>query len=277
MTHMTEYDASTYGERIAEVYDDNLSMPQNAEAAAEFLAAIAGKRRALELGIGTGRIALPLAARGVKVSGIDSSERMAARRRAKSGGGAAIPVTIGNFADVKDAGRFALIYVVFNTFFMLTTQEDQVRCFARVAKRLSDHGVFVIEAFVPDPTIYDRGSQIRVKSVETDRVILAVSRGGGAEQNSIGADLEITPEGIKFYPIQVRYAWPSELDLMARLAGLRLRERWANWNRAPFTDTSAAHVSVYEKMPDAPIIESSSRGRARMSKGTNCKPANRGA
>lgn len=273
---MTGYDANTYGDRIAEVYDANRSMPQNAEAAAAFLADLAGKRRALELGIGTGRIAIPLAARGIRVSGIDSSEKMVAQLRAKPGGDA-IPVTIGDFAEVKAAGQFSLIYVVFNTFFMLTTQEAQLRCFARVAKRLADGGVFVLEGFVPDTSLYDRGSSVRVKSVETDRIFLHVSRGGGASQQSIGGDLEISEAGIKFYPIQVRYAWPSELDLMARLAGLRLRERWTGWNREPFTDSSGAHVSVYEKIPAASIAEPAARNRSRRPKRTASRPANRGA
>ena len=273
---MTDYDASTYGELIAEVYDDNRSMPQNAEAAAAFLADLAGKRRVLELGIGTGRVAIPLAARGVRVSGIDSSERMVARIRAKPGGDA-IPVTIGDFADVKAAGQFSLIYVVFNTFFMLLTQEAQLQCFARVAKHLAGGGAFVLEGFVPDPSLYDRGSNIRVKSVETDRVFLHVSRGGGASQQSIGGDLEISEAGIKFYPIQVRYAWPSELDLMARLAGLRLRERWAGWGREPFTESSGAHVSVYEKIPDPPIVGPAHENSARSSKRTTGKRKNRGA
>ena len=273
---MAGYDASTYGERIAEVYDGNRSMPQNAEAAAEFLADLAGNRRALELGIGTGRIAIPLAARGVRVSGIDSSEKMVAKLRAKPGGDA-IPVTIGDFADVKASGQFSLIYVVFNTFFMLLTQEAQVRCFARAAKRLADGGVFVLEAFVPDTTLYDRGSNVRVKSVETDRVFLHVARGGGASQHSISADLEISADGVKFYPIQVRYAWPSELDLIARLAGMRLRERWSGWKREPFTNSSGAHVSVYEKIPDASIARPAGRNSARSSKRTVGKRKNRGA
>jgi SAM-dependent methyltransferase len=273
---MAEYDATTYGERIAEVYDDNRSMPQNAEAAAAFLTDLAGERRVLELGIGTGRIAIPLAARGVRVSGIDSSQKMVARMRAKLGGDA-IPVTIGDFADVKAAGQFSLIYVVFNTFFMLLTQEAQVRCFARAAKRLADGGAFVLEGFVPETSLYDRGSNIRVKSVETDRVFLHVSRGGGASQQSISADLEISAGGIKFYPIQVRYAWPSELDLMARLAGMRLRERWAGWNREPFTDSSGSHVSVYEKIPNASIATPAARNPARSSKRTTSGPVNRGA
>jgi SAM-dependent methyltransferase len=273
---MAEYDAKTYGERIAEVYDTNRSMPQNAEAAAAFLADLAGKRRVLELGIGTGRIAIPLAARGIRVSGIDSSQKMVAQLRAKPGGDA-IPVTIGDFAEVKVAGQFSLIYVVFNTFFMLTNQEAQLRCFARVAKHLAEDGVFVLEAFVPDMSLYDRGSSIRVKSVETDRLFIAVARGGGTSQQSISADLEISEAGIKFYPIQVRYAWPSELDLMARLAGLRLRERWAGWNREPFTDSSGAHVSVYEKVPAVPVAASTARNRSRRSKRTTSKSANRGA
>ena len=157
---MKEYDAWTYGDRVADVYDE-LYAALDPSDAVEALARLAGSGPALELAIGTGRIALPLAARGVEVHGIDASEAMVAKLRDKPGG-AAIPITMGDFADVAVDGRYSLVYVVFNTFFGLLTQEDQVRCFRNVATRLADDGVFVIEAFVPDVTRFDRAQRVSV-------------------------------------------------------------------------------------------------------------------
>jgi SAM-dependent methyltransferase len=242
---LRDYDASTYGERIAEIYDTRPFIPQNAESAVEFLSALAGKGRALELGIGTGRIAIPLAARGVRVSGIDASPAMVAKMRAKAGG-EGISVTIGDFAGVPVKGQFALIYVVFNTFFGLLNQEDQVRCFERVAKRLRSDGAFVIEAFRPDLTRFDRGQRTSTLDLTADRASLELATHDVVNQRVRAQHVEISPEGIKMFPVALRYCYPSELDLMARLAGMRLRERWGGWNREPFTAASVGHVSVYE-------------------------------
>jgi len=242
---MAQYDASTYGERIAEVYDCWPGVPANAEAAAEFLAPLAKGRRALELGIGTGRVALPLAARGVKVCGIDASPAMVAQLRQKPGG-AAMPVEIGNFADVRIGGRFALIYVVFNTFFGVLTQDEQVRCFSRVAKRLAPGGAFVIEAFVPDLSRFDRGQRTSTLLLDGDRAIIDAATIDYANQLVRSQHILIADDGIRRYPVVLRFAYPSELDLMARLAGMRLRERFGGWDRSPFTSSSAVHVSVYE-------------------------------
>ena len=246
----SDYGASTYGDRAAEVYDEwhgaPGTTPGNTEAAVEFLAALAGKGRALELGIGTGRIAIPLAARGVRVSGIDASPAMVAKLRARPGG-ESIAVTIADFAGVPAKGQFSLIYVVFNTFFCLLSQDEQVRCFTRVAKRLRPDGAFLIEAFVPDLTRFDRNQRISVIRTGSDEAHLELTNHDLLNQKSISQRLVISvKEGLKLYPIQVRYCWPSELDLMARIAGMRLRERWAGWNREPFTAASQAHVSVYE-------------------------------
>jgi SAM-dependent methyltransferase len=242
---MREYDSSTYGERIADVYDEIASPATSAEDAVEFLASVAGKRRILELGVGTGRVAIPLAARGFKVSGIEASPRMIEKMRAKSGG-EAIAVEVGDFAEVKIGGKFSLIYVIFNTLFMLPTQEEQVRCFSRVARHLSDDGVFVIEAFVPDQGLFDRGQRVSVSSIENDRVKLDASMHDRAMQTTRAAHVLIGKNGIDVYPLKIRYAFPGELDLMARLAGMRLRARWAGWNRQPFKADSGLHVSVYE-------------------------------
>lgn len=241
---MDGYSAATYGERIADVYDD--WHPGHEEAAIEALAELACGGRALELGIGTGRIALPLAARGVEVHGIDASRAMLARLRARPGG-AALPVTLGDFADVAVEGLYSLVFAVFNTFFGLLTQDDQVRCFLNVARHLTQDGVFVIEAFVPDLTRFTRGQNIQIRRVEPDHVMLHLSLHDPVQQRVASQDLLLTESGLRLYPVQIRYAWPSELDLMARLAGLRLRCRWGSWSRGPFTGESTGHISVYEK------------------------------
>ncbi len=242
---MKDYVAATCGDRIADIYDE-LHARLDTQATVSALAGLAGGGRALELGIGTGRIALPLAALGVEVHGIDASQAMVAKLRQKEGGDR-IPVTIGDFADVGVEGAFSLIFVVFNTFFGLTSQEDQVGCFRNVAGHLTDDGVFVIEASVPDMTRFVRGQNTQVSQVDTDHVRLDVSLHDPINQRVTSQHVHITESGIKMYPTHIRYAWPSELDLMAQLAGLRLRERWADWDRSPFTANSGKHISVYAR------------------------------
>jgi SAM-dependent methyltransferase len=243
---LADYTASTYGDRIALEYDALYGGMFDIEATVGTLAELAGKGPALELGVGTGRIALPLAARGVAVHGIDASEAMVAQLRAKPGG-AEVPVTMGDFADAPVEGEFSLVYVVFNTFFGLLVQDDQVRCFQNVARRLAPDGVFVIEAFVPDLTRFVRGQNTSTSRVELDRVVIDVSQHDPVNQRVMSQHVFITASGILMYPAQIRYAWPAELDLMARLAGLRLRHRWAGWRREPFTAASTGHVSVYQR------------------------------
>jgi SAM-dependent methyltransferase len=243
---VSDYGPSTYGDRIAGIYDRYLdpSITASTPVAVDFLAGLVGSGRALELGIGTGRLALPLAERGVHVHGIDASEAMLERLRAKPGG-TDIAVTVGDFGDVAVDGAFELIYVVFNTFFGLLSQERQVACFANVAEHLTVDGVFVIEAFVPDPTLYDRGQRLSTTRVEAERVQLNASRLDPLTQRVTSQHILISAEGIMLLPVQLRYAWPSELDLMARLSGLRLRERFGGWQREPFTAASGSHISVY--------------------------------
>ncbi|MFN2388449.1 MAG: class I SAM-dependent methyltransferase [Actinomycetota bacterium] len=243
---MTEWEASTYGERIAGAYDDLYQGLFDVEATVDALAELAAGRPALELAIGTGRIALPLAARGVPVHGIDISEPMVARMRAKPGG-SDIAVTMGDLAEVPVSGSFALIYLVFNTIFALVEQEDQLRCFRNVAAHLDPDGVFVTETFVPDPARFDRHQRVQANVVDVDRAMLDVSRHDPVNQRVFSQHLTITAQGIEMYPVQLRYMWPSEMDLMARLAGLRLRDRWGGWRGEPFTSESGAHVSVYER------------------------------
>ena len=243
---MKGYTASTYGDRIAGVYDSfyrQVNVPERVD----FLAGLAAGGRALELGIGTGTYALPLAARGVEVHGIDSSEAMVDQLRAK-GGGETVPVTMGDFADVDVEGSFALIFVISNTFFMLTSQDEQIRCFANVASHLDESGVFLVHGFVPDVSRFDDGQHLSASLPDLDSVRLDVSVHDAANQVVDFRHLHITEEGIRMYPGRLRYAWPSELDLMARLAGLRLRHRWADWRRSPFTSQSPSHVSVYERL-----------------------------
>jgi SAM-dependent methyltransferase len=260
---MAEYDESTYGERIAAVYDSMPGVPRNAEAAVEFLAPLARGRRVLELGIGTGRIALPLAERGVKICGIDSSRAMVDKLRTKPGG-AEIPVEIGNFADVRIGGRFSLVYVVFNTFFGILTQEQQVRCFERVARRLTADGAFVIEAFVPDLSRFDRGQRTSTLLVDDDRTIVDASMLDQAHQRVRSQHIVINDDGIRRYPVELRYAYPAELDLMARIAGMRLRERFGGWDRRPFTSESGWHISVYEPVPQKAELPQKSAGRPKL-------------
>jgi len=241
---VTDYDAATYGDRIAEVYDEWFAVPSDTEATVAFLSDLAGPGPVLELGIGTGRVALPLVQRGHEVHGIDASEAMVEKLRARAGD---IPVTIGDFAELDVEGEFSLVYVVFNTFFALLSQEDQVRCFSNVAGRLRGEGVFVIEAFVPDLGRFEQDQTFRTNQVGTDHVILEASLHDPVGQRVYAQSISLSEAGAKFYPVRLRYAWPSELDLMARLAGLRLRERWGGWLREPFAASSARHVSVYER------------------------------
>ena len=233
----------SFGEDVADRYDD---VPRGDESAAvAFLEQLAGGGPALELAIGTGRIALPLAARGIPVHGVDISPAMVARLRRKPGGDQ-VPVTMGDFADVPVPGRFQLVYVVFNTLFNLLTQDDQVRCFENVAAHLADDGSFVVEAFVPAFLARLRDDQyVDAEAIGVDEVRLDVARHNPVTQRLYESHVSLTAEGIRLNPIVTRYAWPSELDLMARIAGLRLRRRWGGWQREPFDATSRMHVSVY--------------------------------
>jgi len=233
----------SFGEDAAATYD---AVPRGDEAAAvAFLAERAGDGPALELAIGSGRLALPLAARGLRVDGVDFSPAMVARLRAKPGG-AAIAVTLGDFAAVPVPGRYRLIYLVFNTLFNLLTQDAQVRCFENVAAHLTPGGVFVVEAFVPAFLYRLRQDQyVDAEAVGVAEVRLDVGRHDPVAQRLEESHVSLSAAGVRLSPIVTRYAWPSELDLMARIAGLRLRERWGGWSREPFTAASAAHVSVY--------------------------------
>ena len=240
------YKPRTYGERIADAYDRLYGGTFDVEATVAALRSLAPGGRALELAIGTGRVALPLQDAGVEVHGIDASPAMVEKLRVKPGGDR-IPVAMGDFADVDVEGTFSLIYVVFNTFFALTTQAEQVRCFRNVASRLAPDGLFVIEAFVPDLARFDRDQRVNVTDIELDEVFLDVSSHSAQDQTVRSQHVVVRESGIELFPVYLRYAWPSELDLMAELAGVRLRERWGGWKRERFTSASQAHVSLYER------------------------------
>ncbi|MFN2593804.1 MAG: class I SAM-dependent methyltransferase [Actinomycetota bacterium] len=241
---MEGYEASTYGERFAEVYDETYGTLFDVDGCVDFLHEVAGQGPALELAIGTGRIALPLAERGVKVKGIDVSPAMVEKLRAKPGGDS-IEVVMGDFASVDVGGTYPLVYLVFNTLFALTTQEEQLRCFRNVAARLTPGGAFVIEVFVPNMKRFDEHQRVAATRVELDSAELEVSRHNPVSQTSDSLHVVISEAGTKLYPVRIRYAWPSELDLMARLAGLRLQDRFGSWRKDPFTSDSRGHVSVY--------------------------------
>jgi len=236
-----------FGEHVAERYDGSESgMFDHAVVAAtvDFLAELVGAGAALELGIGTGRIALPLARRGVPVHGIDLSAAMIARLRGKPGA-AQIAVTIGDFATTRVEGRFALAYLVFNTIMNLTSQEAQVACFRNVASHLEPGGCFVIEVGVPALQRLPPGETFQPFDVSPTH--LGFDEYDVAIQGLISHHFSERDGLFEKRSIPFRYVWPAELDLMAQLAGMTLRGRWSGWKREPFTSESTSHVSVWEK------------------------------
>lgn len=241
-----------YDDRQASAYDARYA-DRFAEVApiVDFLAAAGAPGPVLELGIGTGRLALPLARRGLEVHGSDSSDAMVARLRSKPGGDGC-RVWVADFADVGDLveGGYPLVFVAFNTLFELESQDDQVRCFAGVARHLRPGGVFVVEAFAPDLTRVDQ--HLSVALIGSDEVRLQATRHDPLTQRVAGQSISVTDGGVALWPWAIRYASVPELDLMARLAGLRLRERWAGWDGEPFTAASPRHVSVYERPAGTP-------------------------
>src|SRR4051794_4608006 len=235
-----------FDERVAARYDDDaeISGAGVVDPVVDLLAELAGDGAALELGIGTGRIALPLAQRGVRVHGIDLSEAMVARLKAKPGS-EEIGVTIGDFATMAVEGRFSVAYLVFNTIMNLTTQDEQVACFGNVAAHLEPGGSFVIEVMVPDLQRLPAGETFRPFTVTPTR--LGIDEYDVVGQGLISHHYAVTDGALRVNAIPFRYVWPAELDLMARLAGMTLRERWSDWKREPFTADSTKHVSVWEK------------------------------
>jgi SAM-dependent methyltransferase len=246
---MTEHDPSAYGRHIADLYDATVrDFPTELTVAR--LAELADGGAVLELGIGTGRLALPLAASGLRVAGIDGSPEMVAVLRAKPGGDR-IPVVLGDFSEASAEGSFALVVLVYNTIFALPSQAAQVRCFANAARHLAPGGRFVIEAWVPDPAAFTDGTAVRVLSAGADEVLLEAATLHPADQTMRTTKIHLTERGgVRLLPANHRYAWPAELDLMAELAGLQLQQRWSDWDRTPWTDASRSHVSVYRTIDD---------------------------
>lgn len=236
-----------FDERVAATYDEStaaMSTPEAVEPIVSFLVGLAGGGRVLELGIGTGRIALPLAQRGVPVHGIELSKAMASRLRAKPGG-ADIGITIGDFATTPVEGTFSLAYLVFNTIMNLTTQEAQVECFCNVSAHLEPGGCFVIEVVVPGLQRLAPGQTIQ--DFHVSETSWGLDEYDLVTQGLKSHYFTFEDEGVRHSSIPFRYAWPAELDLMAQLAGMHLRERWSDWKREPFTNESRQHVSVWEK------------------------------
>jgi SAM-dependent methyltransferase len=215
--------------------------------AVDFLAELTEGGPVLELAIGTGRVALPLAARGLVVEGVEASEEMLARMRAKPGGGQ-IPVAVGDMADVPVTGPFRLVYLVFNTLFNLVDADRQAACFRNVARVLAPGGAFVVEAFVPDPSDFDRDEQVQVRAVTEDSATIRLHRYDRAAQTFIRQTITIDSQGVHLKPFAMRYCWPVQMDAMAGQAGLRLAERYADWHRRPFNSDSKDHISVYRPM-----------------------------
>jgi SAM-dependent methyltransferase len=237
-------DPAFYGDRWADFYDERYG-ELDPTPAVDFLAGMAGNGPVLELAIGTGRVALPLAARGIAVMGIDASQAMVDRLRAKPGGDA-IQVTIGDMAEVAVSGPFRLVYLIFNTLFSLLTQERQADCFHRAAQVLDPGGMFVIECFVPDLTRFDRGQCVHAFAVTEDSASLELSRHDAVRQ-LVTTQLITFGPSMRMHPVALRYSWPTELDLMAKQAGLQLLDRYGGWDRQRFDAASRGHVSVYQR------------------------------
>lgn len=241
---MHGYDSTTFGDRMVDYDTLDWALEIDQAPASAFLADLAPGGTALELGIGTGRVALPLAERGVRIVGIEASPSMADQLTNKLDGHKGIEVVVGDFVDTPAEGTFDVAFCVNHTFFLLRTQEEQVRCFANVAARLAPHGAFVLQTFVPDAADFGREQITNTMQVGLHHAVVSAAVHDRVTQRVDAQRMMVTENGIRLYPLAYRYVWPSELDLMARLAGLRLAERWDTWTRRPYTARSI-YVSVY--------------------------------
>jgi len=243
---MRGYNDSSYGDSFADVYDEWYHGISDVDSTVESLVELAGSGRVLELGVGTGRLAIPLAATGLEVHGLDTSDAMLQQMAAKDGG-TTVHAHLGDMVDDMPAGPFRLVFVAYNTFFNLLTLERQEACFAAAARALDDDGHFVIEAFVPD-TAHDPESSITVRSIAADRVVLSVSTANAANQLAEGQFIDITEAGgVRLRPWSIRWATTAQLDEMATAAGMTLSDRWEAFDRTPFTSESERQVSVFCK------------------------------
>ncbi|MDQ3897610.1 MAG: class I SAM-dependent methyltransferase [Actinomycetota bacterium] len=243
---MAEHDPTAYGRRIADEYDEHYEGHWDTEGAVERLAELAGAGPVLELGVGTGRLALPLADRGLEVHGLDSSEDMLDRLRRKPGADR-LKLWTGDFVEIDVPGAFSLVVLAINTIFALPDQDSQVRCFEAAARRLGPGGRFAVEAWIPQLERFTTGAAVSVRILREDRVSLDIARIDPVTQRMETTQVSFTDGDVRLYPANHRYAWPSELDLMGRLGGLELETREEDWRRTPFTAHSPTHVSVYRK------------------------------
>ena len=242
---MADFDPTAYGASgIADEYDDLYAGHWETDTAVDRIAELAEGGKVLELGIGTGRLALPLLERGIEVHGVDGSAEMVAKLRQKPGGDR-IPVVVGDFAHA-DAGRnFTLVVLAVNTLFALPDQAAQVECFRNAARHLAPSGRFVIEAWVPDVGAFRHNRVVRPRIMRSDRISIETAELDPVTQTMRTTQAVFSEGSVRLYPANHRYAWPAELDLMAQLAGMTREDRWADWIRSPFTADSQAHVTVY--------------------------------
>lgn len=242
---MKNYGPETFGELNADDYD-LLHNPGTTDAAVDLLAEFALPGRTLELAIGTGRVALPLAARGCNIEGIEASPLMVEKLREKPGG-QEIPVTIGDMSEVKAEGTFDFVFLIFNTFYNLTSQAAQVKCFRNAADMLAPSGAFLIEAFIPDLLQFHDHRSVKPRHISFGALALEAAVHDPVTQRIDYQVLRVTSRGTQLTPLPMRYAWPQETDLMAQLAGLELENRWGGWDKSAFTANSRMHISVYRK------------------------------
>lgn len=245
---MEGFEISTYGDAIADMFDDNgwAGDPGDTDETIQWLAENAGEGPVLELGVGTGRVAIPLAAKGIDVHGIDASEGMLARLRSKPGGDR-VTLHAADFTDFTLPHTFSMAYAVFDTLPFVTDQESQIRCFERVSDVLVPGGRFVVQCSIPDPARYDRNQRTQTLRVEKDHVMMTFTRRERMTQRSSIQFAMLHKDGIKFFPMHIRTVMPSELDLMARIAGLTLESRWSDWDGSPLRDSHERHISIYRK------------------------------
>lgn len=248
MAEQAPFDPSAYGHNIAGDYDETTGRLEPAAEVA-VLSELAGDEPILEFGIGTGRLALPLIELGHRVAGIDGSAEMAEKLRAKPGG-AGIRVEVGDFSETQVEGQFGLVVLAMNTIYALPSQEAQVRCFRNAARHLRAGGLFVADAWIPDPGAFRDGRALRIVDLADGEVVIEVAQIHPATQQMTTNKVFLKADSVKVFPANHRYAWPAELDLMATLAGFALKYRWQDWTKSPYTDTSRAHVSVWEKLGD---------------------------
>jgi SAM-dependent methyltransferase len=242
---MEDFDPRTsFGYEVSKRYDTADTRGDEDQTVA-FLAGLAGHAPALEFAVGTGRIALPLARTGVRVDGIEQSQDMVDRMREKHAGDT-IAVTIGDMSRVTTGRKYGLVFLVYNTIGNLLTQDDQIRCFENAARHLDRDGVFVLECAVPAAPQRPYRQYVDAEQITAAGVMLEVCQYDPVTQILDKSHVRITADGNVLTPISLRLAWPPEFDLMARIAGLRLRDRWGGWNGEPYTAASWRHVSVYE-------------------------------